>query len=193
MAGAVNITTASPDLEEEFNGNVAFTAETNDGYIGEGVLSGALTDDVSARLAFRYRETEGFVDNTFLNQDEPEIEETVIRGTLVWQPTENLDANIKYSYAEYDRDGVGSGSWLYLDAEERAEQVPNASAFADIAYLITDTVYPEFAERAGDEFDIFKDNGLGPDKQGVGIGINPESSDNDIDNFAMTLNYYWGD
>ena len=193
VAGAVNILTASPGFDDEFNGNLSVDTDTNGGLSGEGVLSGAVTDNLALRAAFKVRETDGFVENTYLNQDEPEIEETVFRLSAVWQITDNLEAEFKYSMAEYDREGVGSGGWLYLDAEQRAEQVPNRSAFANIAYLVTDTWYPEYAERAGNEFEIYKDNGFGRDSGTVDIGIEPESSDNDIDNFVATFNYYMGE
>ncbi|MEP5837501.1 MAG: TonB-dependent receptor [Marinobacter sp.] len=193
VAGAVNILTASPDLDEPFEGNISASAESNSGYQVEGVLSGALTENFALRGAFKYRESDGWADNSFLNEDEPNTDETVWRLTGVWQITDDLDANFKYSQAEYNRDGVGSGSWRYLDSDQRAAEVPNASDFANTAYLVTDVYYPDFANKIKDDFDIFKDNGYGPDGKTRGIGKNVESSDNDIDNFSMTLNYYMGE
>jgi outer membrane receptor protein involved in Fe transport len=193
VAGAINIITASPSLDDPFNGNFAVSAETNDGFIGEGVLSGAVTDNFALRAAFKYRESEGFADNTYLDADEPDMDETVWRITAVWEVSENLDANIKYSNAEYNRDGVNSSGWLYADPATRAANFPNAGPFTLAAYAITDAVYPQYADLVNDEFDIYKDNGFGVDGSSKSIGINPESSDNDADNFAMTLNYYMGD
>jgi iron complex outermembrane receptor protein len=192
VAGAVNILTASPSLDESFEGNIEGAAESNSGYEGQLVLSGALTDKFALRLAAKYRESDGFVDNKFLDNDEPNMDETVWRLTAVWEISDNLDANIKYGQAEYNRDGVGSGGVLYLDAAQRDALVPNRSAFADTAYTVMDVFYPEFSDIIKDDFDIQKDNGFGPDGSSpITIGINPESSDNDSDNFAMTLNYYW--
>ena len=68
--------------------------------------------------------------------------------------------------------------------------MPNRSAFANIAYTITDLAFPEFPLEADKEFTTFKDNGYGNSKaDGIGIGLNPDSSDNDIDNFALTMNW----
>lgn len=48
--------------------------------------------------------------------------------------------------------------------------------------------------RAGREFEIVKDNNLGlPGNTQAGIGINPESSDNEVDNAVLTLNYAMGE
>jgi len=192
VAGAINILTASPSLDEPFEGNITASAESNSGYEGQLVLSGALTDTFALRLAAKYRETDGWADNKFLGDDEANVDETTWRVTAVWEISDNLDANIKYSQASYNRDGVNSGGWLYLDADKRNALVPNRSAFADAAYNVMDFAYPEYAGIIKNDFDIYKDNGFGPDKTSpVSVGINPESSDNDSDNFAMTLNYYW--
>jgi outer membrane receptor protein involved in Fe transport len=195
VAGAISIITASPGLDEDLNGRVDFTAETNEGYIGEGMISGAVSENFAMRLAGRYRETEGYVDNDFLDTDEPEIEEWNYRFTGVWSPSEQLDVNFKWSQSNLDRTGAASGVHTYIDQAERDATFPNRSAFADIAYALTDAFYPELVDTTNEEFTIFKDNNLGPDggANGVGIGQYEESSDQDTDNGVLTINYYWGD
>ncbi len=195
VAGAVSIITASPDLDEEFNGRVDFSAETNDGLIGEGMISGAISDTFAMRLAGRWRETDGYVDNKFLNGDEPEIEEWNYRLTGVWSPNESLDVNFKWGQSNLDRTGVASGVTYYPDQAERDALYPNRDEFAQIAYLLTDLFYPEVGQTAGEEFEIFKDNNLGPSggANGVPIGQFEESSDQDTDNGVLTINYYWGE
>lgn len=195
VAGAINVITASPGLDEELNGNIALSAESNSGYVGEAMLSGAVTDNFALRGAFKYRETDGYVENTFLNQDEPAVEETVYRITAVWEVTDNLDVNMKYGHSDYERDGVASGATTYLTPEQRDAEFPNRTAFAETAYQFTDQFYPNFGREVGEDFTIFKDNGLGPTAgaDGVTIGKNEDSSDNDTDNFAMNINYYMGD
>jgi outer membrane receptor protein involved in Fe transport len=195
VAGAVSILTANPDLDEEFNGRIDLSAETNEGYIGEGMVSGAISDTFAVRLAGRYRETEGYVDNKFLNGDEPQIEEWNYRFTGVWSPNENLDVNFKWGQSNLDRTGVASGVTYYPDQAERDALYPNRDDFANIAYLLTDLFYPQVGVSAGEEFEIFKDNNLGPTggAQGVAIGQYQESSDQDTDNGVLTINYYMGD
>ena len=195
VAGAISILTADPGLDEELNGRIDLTAETNDGYIADGMISGAVSDNFAMRFAGRYRETEGYVDNKFLNGDEPEIEEWNYRFTGVWSPNDNWDVNFKWSQSNLDRTGVASGVHTYIDEAERDANFPNRSAFARIAYGITDAFYPELAQTANDEFTIFKDNNLGPTggANGVGIGKNEESSDQDTDNGVLTINYFMGD
>lgn len=195
VAGAISILTANPGLDEEFNGRIDFSAETNEGYIGEGMISGAVSDNFALRLAGRYRETEGYVDNKFLDNDEPKIEEWNYRLTAVWSPNESWDVNVKWGQSNLDRTGVASGVSYYPDTAERDALYPNRSDFANIAYLLTDVFYPEVGETANEEFTIFKDNNLGPGggAQGVAVGQYQESSDQDTDNGVLTINYFMGD
>ena len=195
VAGAVSIITASPDLDEALNGRLDLSAETNEGYIADGVISGAVRENFAVRLAARYRQTGGYVSNKFLNGDEPEIEEWNYRFTGVWSPDENLDVNVKWSQSTLDRGGVASGVTYYPDPAERDKFYPNRSDFAKIAYLLTDRFYPGVGQSARENFTIFKDNNLGPNRgaDGVVVGRFAESSDQGTDNGVLTLNYAMGD
>jgi outer membrane receptor protein involved in Fe transport len=190
VAGAVNITTASPGMGEELDGQLAASYESNEGQLYEGYLSGAVTETLAARLAFKYRETDGYADNEFLGEGEGRIEEATYRLTLAWQPSEDLDVNFKYSNSDYERIGATTTGKVFLNAQQRNELFPNRSAFADTAYSIMDSFFPDYQAVTQQEFTIFKDNGFGQSQaDGLGIGINPDSSDNDIDNAVLTVNY----
>ena len=195
VAGAVSVITASPSLDDPLNGNIALSYEDNDGIIGEGVLSGAITDNFALRGAFKYRETDGYTENTFLDTDEPEIEETVYRLTAVWEPNENMDLTLKYSYSDLEREGAASGVTTYLTPAQRAELIPNAGAFTQAAYAINDVFYPNFSDDVREEFTYSKDNNYGTNGKvdGVSVGEYQESSDNDTDNWALNFNYYMGE
>jgi iron complex outermembrane receptor protein len=193
VAGAINVTTASPDVGEELNGSIAAAVEDNDGFITEGYISGSVTDTLAMRLAFKYNEDSGTYDNDFLNDDELDIDDTSGRFTAVWQPTDNLDVNVKYSHSEYNRNGAPSTTKQYLDAEGRAELFPNKSPFATIAYTVTDVAYPDFDTISRKEGVTYKDNNLGQDGKTVGIGYSQDGSDNKTDNFVAKLDYSMGD
>tara|TARA_R110000823_G_scaffold307678_5_gene430969 strand:+ start:3240 stop:5303 length:2064 start_codon:yes stop_codon:yes gene_type:complete len=191
VAGAISVITASPGFDEELNGRLEVSAETNEGYIGEGMLSGTVTDNFALRLTGRYRQTDGYVENEFLDNDEPNIEEWNYRFTGVWAPSDNLDVEFKWGQSNLDRTGVASGVTEYADPATRDALFPNRDAFADIAYSITDAFYPNFPDIIGNDFTIFKDNNFGPGGEagGVAVGQYAESSDQDTDNGALTLNY----
>ncbi|MDB4476538.1 TonB-dependent receptor, partial [bacterium] len=193
-AGAVNITTASARAGDEFEGQIMASAESFDGRVLEGFVGGGLTDTLGARLAVKYRETDGFADNVFLGTPEGSIEELSYRLSLNWQPTDNLNINFKFSQSDYERIGATTTGKVFLNAAERDQFVPNRSAFANTAYSIMDVFYPGYQEQTGREFEVFKDNGYGRSREdGIGIGINPDSSDNDLTNMVFNVDWQVGE
>ncbi|MFU8765091.1 MAG: TonB-dependent receptor [Haliea sp.] len=190
VAGAINIISASPEVGEDMSGEIAASYESHDGQTYEGFVQGSLTDTFAARLGFKHRMTDGYMDNEFLNRSEGEIDETGFRLTTVWQPSDNLNVTFKYSNTEYERVGSPSTTKLYLDPASRNELFPNRSAFASIAYLLTDVNFPNFAEIGRKEFVVFKDNGYGNSGgETLGIGINPDGSDEEYDNLVLNVDY----
>ncbi len=101
IAGAVNLITAKPT--DEFSGSVRATyeVETNEQAL-EAVVSGPLSESFGARLALRYRETDGYVRNLTLNPDEPSREDTFGRLTFAFTPSERFDATFKVETGRFD-------------------------------------------------------------------------------------------
>ncbi|MGB0765130.1 MAG: TonB-dependent receptor, partial [Luminiphilus sp.] len=196
VAGAINITSASPVPGDEAQGEINASVEENGGQIYEGYIQGG-SDTFAARLALRYRETDGYVYNAYLNKDEGALDEFGGRLTLVWEPSDSFSANLKYTNMQRDRDGAASATWRYLDPAERAAQVPNRSAFADIAYTLMDVFFPDFPGIAGQDFTTYKDNNCGPAGVVNGcseakIGFKPENSDDELQNFSLNMNWEVG-
>lgn len=193
VAGAINISSASPVVGEEMQGEINASVEENGGAIYEGFLQGSLSDTLAMRAAFRYRETDGYVYNAFLEQDEGALEETGARITLVWEPSDTFSANFKYTNMQRDRDGAASATWRYLSPAERQAEVPNRSAFANTAYAIMDIFFPDFPSIAGKEFTTYKDNNYGQSQaDGFGISTKPENSDDNIENYSLNMNWEIG-
>ena len=112
VAGAVNITTASNRPGDEFQGQIAMNAEDFNGFGAQGFVGGSISDTVAARLAFSYRETDGFVDNTMLNRPEGGREDQGVRLSLMWEPSDDVSVGIKVSRFEGDRTGAVSATKL---------------------------------------------------------------------------------
>jgi outer membrane receptor protein involved in Fe transport len=190
VAGAVNITSRSAEPGEAFNGEIAASLESHDGQLYEGYLSGSLTDTLGARVAFKYRETDGYIENTFLNEDEGQIEEASYRVSLSWIPTDNLSVGFKYTNTDFERTGAPSATQLYLDPASRAELFPNLGSFGQIGYLLTDVFYPEIKEESQKDFTTYKDNGYGQSKSdGTGIGKYPDSNDEEFNTYVLNVDY----
>ena len=189
VAGAINIASASPTLGEGASGEINASVEENGGAIYEGFVQ-ASGDTFGARLAFRRRETDGYVYNAFLDQDEGETDENGLRVTLLWEPSDTFSANFKYSINKRDRDGAPSATWKFLSPAERETDVPNRSDFANTAYQIMDVFFPDFGSIAGRDFTTYKDNNYGRSKDdGIGIGLKPDNSVDEIENYSLNMNW----
>ena len=107
IAGAINVESASPVLGEEFNGHLTVDLEPEYSTArGTAVLSGAITDNLAARLALRYQETDGYVDNKFIDEDVQQRDDALGRLSLVWAPTDRLKLLGKIAHTKMD-DTVG--------------------------------------------------------------------------------------
>ena len=107
VAGALNITTAKPT--DEFEGNFLVSNEFEDNEtIVEGVLSGPLSDAVRVRVAARFRDLDGYMKNATLSRDEPEREDTTIRGTIDFDLTPDVTASLKVEVGDFDVTGATS-------------------------------------------------------------------------------------
>jgi len=104
VAGAMILNSARPTdtFEGELRGQYEFEYGTQE-YVG--VVSGPLTDRLSGRLAGKYQEVEGFMDNLVRDMDAPEVENSSIRGSLLYDPTDSVQIYAKVEYSEQDATG----------------------------------------------------------------------------------------
>ncbi|MCF6216129.1 MAG: TonB-dependent receptor [Emcibacter sp.] len=125
VAGALNITTAKPT--EEFEGSVSFSYEPNDDEMeGTVILSGPISDRVRVRMAARYHELGGYIENLTLDRMEPNQEDWTVRGTIEMDVSENLTATLKVERSEFDVLGRN----IEIDGEVPAAAGP----FAGLTY-----------------------------------------------------------
>jgi outer membrane receptor protein involved in Fe transport len=136
IAGAISITTAKPT--DEFEGSVQLTAEPEfGGQSATLTLSGPITDNFGARLVIKDEKSDGWMDNTFINEDEQEKDNQVGRLVLAWQPTDDLDIGFKYETGSSDTTGTN---------EKITVATPSAIGF----YTSVD---PNFAQTLGSDYD----------------------------------------
>jgi outer membrane receptor protein involved in Fe transport len=101
IAGAVSMITAKPT--DQFEGSMSLLYEPDAEEVeAVAVVSGPITDSVSGRLAVRYREIAGFMDNIYLDDEEADREEQNVRGTLRWDATEDLLFTLKGEVGKFD-------------------------------------------------------------------------------------------
>jgi len=99
LAGAIYLRTRDPsyDWDVRLRGEIGDNGQRQAAIAG----GGPIIDDVLAfRVAANYRETDGFVFNTFLNEEYDNTELKTARFKLLFEPTDNLSIVSTSSYTE---------------------------------------------------------------------------------------------
>lgn len=103
VAGAISIVTAPP--EDEYGADLSVLYEPEYGEtVVDLVVNGSLSDNLSARLAYRARDLDGYIDNIDGGQ-EPGRDEDTARLTLRWDINADLDATLKLGQGTFDVTG----------------------------------------------------------------------------------------
>jgi len=175
IAGALNMTSAKPT--EELSGYIQLNYEseysTREALVA---VSGPLTDTVKGRLAIRSYDTDGYVENTFLNSDEPERDDLAIRGILQWDVTDDLDMTLKLERDTFDT----TGRQIEIIRDDPAlagSPIPGANYNVILGLL----GHPGAITESKLDFE----------RQAGGFGVK-ESSDNELENLTLTVNYNLG-
>jgi len=157
IAGAMTVTSAKPSDELEASLTTSYEPRY-DSYSAEGVVSGPISDNLMGRMALTQSETGGYMENTALDKTDPVSRTTAARGTLLWEPTDELEMLAKYenghsrtSGSNYTVDEAGGWSDLLsssdakfntTDASQRSTSTPeskdtNSESFTlNINYLL---------------------------------------------------------
>lgn len=103
-AGAVSITSAQPT--DYLEGAITGLYEPDHGERDiRAVISGPLSDQLSARVAMLDRKLDGYMHNSTLGRDETAEEDRVIRATFNWAPSAHWRASLKLEDASFNRKG----------------------------------------------------------------------------------------
>ena len=104
IAGALNLSTAQPTDQLEVDVSALYEFEHDQSEINA-VISGPLSDNFSARLALRGNYESGYMNNSFLNQGEPDREDNSARLSLAWDVSPELDIGLKLETNKFDTVG----------------------------------------------------------------------------------------
>ncbi|HEU0225067.1 MAG TPA: TonB-dependent receptor [Steroidobacteraceae bacterium] len=104
VGGALNITTARPTEEFEAMVSALYEPEYDEQEFTASV-SGPFGDRLRGRLAARYREVEGHLQNPTLGTDDPSREETTARAWLEWDVSDSVTVSLKAEMGEFDVTG----------------------------------------------------------------------------------------
>jgi iron complex outermembrane receptor protein len=104
IGGAIIITTKAPT--DEFAGNVTAGVDNGFGYYLRGGISGPLAENVKFRVAGSYYNTDGFIENTFLNEKADPVEDFSLRANLLVEATDTLTFDLRGSVNQLRTQGL---------------------------------------------------------------------------------------
>ena len=115
-SGAILVTTQRPsnDFEAKVGGGVG-----DDNLVkGQAMVSGPIIQDqLYGRVSVSYRDTDGQFENKYTGDDDVinNIEETNVRGRMIWEPSERLTLDATASYRDVDAGAINFNAVFALD------------------------------------------------------------------------------
>ena len=97
IGGAIIIRSKAPT--DELSGKITAGVDNGFGYYVRGNVSGPLAENLKFRLSGSWYDTNGFIQNTFLNEKADPIKDLNLRGNLLWTPAEGLDVDLRVAYS----------------------------------------------------------------------------------------------
>lgn len=171
VGGALNITTARPT--DEFDAMVsALYSGRYDEQEYSAHVSGPFTERFRGRLAARYREVDGHIENATLGTDDPSREESLVRGWLEFDVTENVSAALKAEFGEFDVVG---------------RQIEIAQEFPAVAGPFTGLTYAQILAIFGQDPSVLNNTA------DYVRSSNGDFSNNDTDEFVLQVDWEAGE
>jgi len=109
IAGTVNLSTTKASAGDDFEGSVAF--EWDPEYEQKsltGILSGSLSDELGLRLVAKDASSEGYSYNTSTDRNEAATDEKIVRLSVNWEPSSDLNIHAKLEHSEFNVRGNNS-------------------------------------------------------------------------------------
>ncbi len=142
LAGMINIVSNRPT--DEFEAELTGAAEEFGGQEWRGTISGPLAEHTTARFALQNYQSDGFVDNVFLNRDDTNrIDETSAKLRVSSDWGERFESTLSVLYADidngYDAFSLDNTRETYSDQPGRDQQETLAASL-QLNYQLTDTL-----------------------------------------------------
>lgn len=113
-AGVISVITKAP--AKEFEGTIEVTATDDDEQRVQGSISGPITDSLAFRLTGHWSDRGGFVNNLTIDDDVNGEETKGLRGKLLWEFSDTVDATLTAYYSE-EASTISAMTWRELDPD----------------------------------------------------------------------------
>jgi outer membrane receptor protein involved in Fe transport len=136
-AGAFSLTSKKPGAE--WSGDITSEYGNWDRFSVEGGIGGPINDNWGIRLAGQYDKTGGYLRDIITGDKFPAGHEGGTRATLVWTPTDNLQATLKAEWATRRNQAEGISVCRtegLVRQTERAVTIPGQTSFTDMHQIL---------------------------------------------------------
>ncbi|MEH6587084.1 MAG: TonB-dependent receptor [Halioglobus sp.] len=120
VAGAILVTTKAPT--NEFEAKIGGGVSNNNAYKANAMVSGPIIEDkLLGRFSISTRETDGFYENIFTEQDDvvDYLEDTSARGRLIWNVSEDMSLDFRAGYSEVKGGAINFNAAFAIPAFEQ--------------------------------------------------------------------------
>ena len=100
IGGAINIVTKP--ATDKFEAKIRAGFDSGPGYLAQGAVSGPISDKWKYRAALSYSDTDGFIENTYLNQKADPYKDFSGRLRFTWEPSDKVTGDFRYSASHID-------------------------------------------------------------------------------------------
>ena len=105
--GGISIINNKPG--DDFGGNAEIGIEAeNGGWFADGAVDIPANDQLKFRLAGRYSDLDGWVNNVTTGNEVPEDRDAGVRVSALWEPNDKFDALVTYQYSDFKRVGLAN-------------------------------------------------------------------------------------
>ena len=139
--GVINLARSRPTYD--LTGKARVTDGRFDSWKVEGVASTGLADNVAVKVSGAYEKSDGYIFNSFQNQDGQRSEFYAISGALLFEPTDNLDIQLSYDHQKTKQDppqllAVNRPTDLFCTAYNQCSPAPGVPTSGDHYVSVSD-------------------------------------------------------
>ncbi len=110
IGGAINIVTKAPS--DEFEGFVGLGLGNGNYKKLQASVSGPLSENLSFRLSGSLKDSDGLIDNTFLNTEVDFYESSDLRGKILWNATDNLRLDFRLATSSLEGGAIHDAAFF---------------------------------------------------------------------------------
>jgi len=98
IGGAIIVNTKEPG--DEFEAKVKAGYGNESSMRGQASVSGPIGDTLGFRASVNYYETDGFLDNVFLDEKADPVEDLSARLRFIWEPSDSFSADLRFAMSD---------------------------------------------------------------------------------------------